>query len=82
MLARNVRKSLTLLHTVQTGKFFFSVHNYMKTFQKEQVTRFHGHFRVDEYQHFDQDTTAVTKFIEQERQSFEEWSSKWKHITD
>ena len=25
----------------------FSIKNYMKTFQSDQVTRYHGHFRVD-----------------------------------
>jgi len=63
MLIKNIRKVLALLQPLQTVKFCLSVHNYMKTFQKEQITRYHGHFRVDEYQHFDQDTTAVAKFV-------------------
>lgn len=67
MLLRSIRTSLALLHPLQAATFYFSVHNYMKTFQKEQVTRYHGHFRVDEYQHFDQDEAAVAKFVLQER---------------
>lgn len=47
----------------------FSVNNYQKTFDPSQVTRFHGHFRVDEQNHFDKDPEAVSEFVKQE-QSF------------
>jgi hypothetical protein len=66
MLVRSIWRSKALPQAVQhlqAVKFFFSVHNYMKTFQKEQVTRYHGHFRVDEYQNFDQDEAAVARFV-------------------
>lgn len=64
------------------GRALFSVRNYMKTFQPHQVTRFHGHFRVDEQNHFDKDPKAVQAFVKEEQAFYKEESSKWKHITE
>jgi hypothetical protein len=72
-------RSLSLLWTVQR---MFSVRNYMKTFQAGQVTRYHGHFRVDEYSHFDRDADAVQEFIKGEQKAYAKESSKWKKLTD
>lgn len=49
----------------------YSVKNYHKTFEANQVTRFHGHFRVDEQVHFDKDGQAVNSFVKQEQQLYE-----------
>lgn len=37
----------------------YSVNNYMKTYQSNQITRHHGIFRVDQYQNFDKDEAEV-----------------------
>ena len=59
---------MKLLHKIlpnfiQKNFASFSVLNYMKTFQSSQVTRHHGIFRVDEYNHFDKDEKSVEAFI-------------------
>jgi hypothetical protein len=32
-----------------------SLNNYMKTYKSHQITRHHGFFKVDEYNHYDTD---------------------------
>ena len=59
----------------------FSVDNYMKTYKPHKITRHHGFFKIDEYNHYDTDVEELNKFIEKERVIFERDSNKWKHIT-
>ena len=59
---------------IRVPQVSFSIKNYMKTFQPDQVTRYHGHFRVDEFNHFDKDNEAVNKFIAEEKKLYKKES--------
>lgn len=56
---------------------FFSVHNYMKTFTSDQITRVHGRVRVDENSQVFEDSNALESFINKENNLFESHSKKW-----
>ena len=42
-----LKKVCKVISVSAANRYGFSVHNYMKTFKREEVTRYHGHFRVD-----------------------------------
>lgn len=60
----------------------FSVHNYMKTYPAEAVSRHHGRLRVDEYAELKNSKRQINRLEKEEIVRYDKAKQKWQHLTD
>jgi hypothetical protein len=62
---------------VNLGRRFMSVHNYMKSYEAEMITRTHGRIRVDEYSKLKDSKRLLQRIEKEETEKYNKAKVKW-----